>query len=121
MVVIKRSVDAKWKVVMDLLHSRLSQNVEMVCMAADRVVVWCNDEAERSMSLTGKSLFYRRNIIARMEPWSIFSHWEHVQIEARNSWIGVEGLPLNLWNVHAFKVTCEACGGLLEVAKETLD
>ena len=57
----------------------------------------------------------------RMEPWSISSHWEHVKIEHRSSWIGIEGLPLNLWNAHAFKIIGEAYGGLLEVSKDTLD
>ncbi|EXC11724.1 hypothetical protein L484_020777 [Morus notabilis] len=56
-----------------------------------------------------------------MEPWSIFSPWEHVKIEARNSWIRIEGLPLNLWNAHAFKIIGEACGGLLEIAKDIVD
>ncbi|EXB61743.1 hypothetical protein L484_008812 [Morus notabilis] len=56
-----------------------------------------------------------------MEPWSISSHWEHVKIEHRSSWIGIEGLPLNLWNAHAFKIIGEAYGGSLEVSKDTLD
>ena len=38
----------------------------------------------------------------------------------RYSWIGIEGLPLQMWNIHVFKVIGEACGGLLEVAKETM-
>lgn len=71
--------------------------------------------------LKEKNLFCRRNSMARMEPWSLFSHWEHVQIEARNSWIGIKGLPLNLWNYHAFKIRGEACEDLLEIAKDTLD
>ena len=38
-----------------------------------------------------------------------------------NSWIGVEGLPLNLWNLDTFKSIGQTCGGLVEVTKETLD
>lgn len=48
-------------------------------------------------------------------------HWEYVEFEAKYSWIGVDGLPLNLWNLDTFKLIGEACGGLLEVSKETVD
>ena len=30
-------------------------------------------------------------------------------------------MPLNLWNLDTFKLIGEACGGLLEVARETND
>lgn len=95
--------------------------VEVVPIATDRAVVWCKNEAGRISLLTEQTMFYRRNTIARMEPSSIYAHWDHVKIKARNSWIGIEGLPRNLWNIHAFKVIGEACRGLLEVAKEALD
>lgn len=45
---------------------------------------------------------------------------EFTQVEARYSWIGVEGLPLNLWNMETFKKLGDACGGLMEVALETM-
>ncbi|EXB42372.1 hypothetical protein L484_021964 [Morus notabilis] len=44
-----------------------------------------------------------------------------IEIEARNSWIGIEGLMLNLWNYHTLKVIGDACEGLLEIAKDTLN
>ena len=46
---------------------------------------------------------------------------EYVQIEVHNSSIGLEGLPLNLWTYHTFKIIGHACGGFIEVAKETLE
>ena len=48
-------------------------------------------------------------------------HWNHTQIAVNYSWIGLEGIPLNLWNIHVFKIIGEVCGGLLEVAEETLN
>ncbi|EXB80249.1 Putative amidohydrolase ytcJ [Morus notabilis] len=39
---------------------------------------------------------------------------------ARNSWIGIEGLPLNLWNYHVFKIIGDNCSGLVEIAEDTL-
>ena len=43
----------------------------------------------------------------------------NLQIEVQHSWIGIEGIPLIMWNVHVFKIIGEACGDLLEVADET--
>ena len=33
----------------------------------------------------------------------------------------IEGIPLNWWNIHVFKVIGLKLGGVLEIAKETLD
>ena len=54
-----------------------------------------------------------------MERWRKEDHWENLQTGVRHSWIGIEGLPLQMWNFHVFKVIGEACGGFLEVAEET--
>ena len=35
--------------------------------------------------------------------------------------MGVEGIPLNWWNIHVFKVIGAKLGGVLEIAKVTLD
>ncbi|EXC12516.1 hypothetical protein L484_012328 [Morus notabilis] len=57
------------------------REVEVVPRAADRAVVWCKDDAKRNVLLKENSLLWRTNIIVRLEPWTILSHWEHVQIE----------------------------------------
>lgn len=46
-------------------------------------------------------------------------HWNGIQVAASNSWIGIEGLPLNLWNEKTFNSIGEECVGLLEVVEET--
>ena len=35
--------------------------------------------------------------------------------------MGIEGIPLNWWNIHALKVIGAKLGGLVDIAKETLD
>ena len=41
------------------------------------------------------------------------------KIRVRHNWIGIEGLPILMWNIHVFKVIGEACGGFLGIAEET--
>ena len=55
----------------------------------------------------------------RMKRWRKEDHWQNLKISVRHSWIGIEGIPLLMWNIHVFKIIGEACGGLLEVVEET--
>ena len=84
-----------------------------------RVVIWCVNEWEIKTILERSDLYKGREFLAKIMRWNMFLHWEYVQIEAKFSWIRVDGLPLNLWNLDTFKLIGEACGGLLEVARET--
>ena len=53
--------------------------------------------------------------------WNPESQLKNTKIVCNNSWIGIEGLPLNMWNKHVFKVIGRWCGGLLDIARCTLD
>ena len=53
--------------------------------------------------------------------WSQQEHLEDIVFEGQNIWVGVEGIPLNWWNIHALKVIDAKLGGVVEIAKETLD
>lgn len=35
--------------------------------------------------------------------------------------MGIEGLPINWWNIHLMRIIGSMLGGLVDVAKETLD
>ena len=57
----------------------------------------------------------------KVVPWSHQQHWEDIVFQGKNIWVGIEGIPLNWWNIHALKVIGAKLGGVLEIAKETLD
>ena len=61
---------------------------------------------------------YKTNV--KMDRWKK-DHWQDLQIGVHYSWIGIEGLPLLMWNIHVFKIIGEACGGLVEVDDETME
>lgn len=103
------------------MQKKLGRIVEVVPIADDRAVLWCENENELKYVLEKGDLFRGRLFIGKIQKWNMHMHWEFTQIEARHSWIGVEGLSLNLWNVETFKKIGDACGGLLEVAPETMN
>ena len=49
----------------------------------------------------------------------MFAHLDNLQIHVNQSWIGREGLPINVWNIHVFKTIGKSLGGLLDVVPET--
>ena len=49
------------------------------------------------------------------------SQVQNSKIECNNSWIGIEGLTLSLWNKHVFKVIGSKCSGLMDIARCTVD
>ena len=52
--------------------------------------------------------------------WTQQEHWEDIVFQGKNIWVGIEGIPLNWWNIHALKAI-GAKLGVMEIAKETID
>ena len=89
-------------------------------LAADRAVLWCKDQEDKrrieklglyTIPKVGEVQFVR---------WNPESQRKNTKIICSNSWLGIEGLPLNMWNNHVFKVIGSKCGGLLDIAKDTV-
>lgn len=119
LVILKHKSYFTWELIKEQLQKKLEQKAEVIPIADDRAVSWCVDENELRDVLEKGDLFRGRLFLGRIKKWNMFMHWEYTQIEARYSWIGVEGLPLNFWNSVTFKIIGEACGGLMEIAPET--
>ena len=119
MVIYRYSLQTAWDFIRKCLESRLKRIIEVVPLSADRAVMWCVNNDEMKSLLQEKFVFSGRRNMAKMEKLSSDAHWDYVQIEVQNSWIGVEGLPLDLWNHETFKTVGETCRGLIEVAEET--
>ena len=88
-------------------------------MAADRAIFWCLEEQELEGLLLKPHKLSSNRTFVKMGRWRKEDHWLNLQIEVQHSWIGIEGIPLIIWNVHVFKIIGEACRGFLEVAEET--
>ena len=93
--------------------------MEVASLAADRAIIWCQNVEEKSSLLSSPFQFSNGKIQIRLERWSPFVHWDNLQIHVNQSWIGIEGLPINMWNIHVSKVIGKSLGGLLEVAPKT--
>lgn len=108
-----------WGTIIECLKKHLKSEVEVVAFVADRAICWLDDK-EKEALLENPDLYAGKNYSAMVKPWKEV-HWEGIQIAASHSWIGIEGLPLNPWNEDIFRSIGEVCGGLLQIAEETLN
>ena len=94
-----------WGEVCRKLESITKRKSEVSQGAADRAIFWCLEEQElKGLLLTPNQLSSNKTFI-KMGRWRKEDHWLNLQIEVRHSWIGIEGIPLIMWNVHVFKIT----------------
>ena len=108
-----------WGEISRNLEGITKRKSEVFQLAADRAVFWCWKEKELHGLLLKPDQLSSYITSVKMVRWSKDDHWFNLQIGVRYSWIGIEGLPLQMWNNHVFKVIGEACGGLLEIAEDT--
>ena len=90
-------------------------------IASDRAALWCANREEK-IRLEKVGLYNSPGVgQVKFVKWTPESQLMNTKIECTNSWIGIEGLPLSLWNKHVFKVIGSKCGGLLDIASCTLN
>ena len=109
-----------WKEISRKLEAIIKRKPEIYQVAADRAILWCLEVEEFDGLLVKPEQLSSHKTYIKMKKGRKEAHWETLQINVRYSWIGIEGLPLQVWNIHVFRVIGEACGGLLEVAEETM-
>ena len=119
LVVYRYTMYLSWGEIRRRIQAKLRRYVSVVTLAADRAILWCLDEEEISVLLSNRFQFSNGRNQVKMERWNMFVHWENLQIQVNQSWMIIEGLPLNMWNIHVFKTIGKSLGGLLDVAPET--
>ncbi|KAF4348642.1 hypothetical protein G4B88_007389 [Cannabis sativa] len=110
-----------WSCIFYNLSRELGRKLQVSQMFDDQVIIWCEDETEMERFLrkgnwnipgTGDTrVFFKR--------WSTEEQNRDIKVECRGSWIGVKGIPLNVWNMKLFRKIGALCGGLLDVEKVT--
>ena len=91
-VILKQTSHISWGLVKEQMRKKLGRLAEVVPFADDRAVLWCANEDELKSVLEKGELFRGQVFIAKIKKRNMYMHWQFTQIEARYSWIGVEGL-----------------------------
>ena len=119
-VVYRSSIDVTWKEIKGGLCWKLGRQVEFSALHANIAILWCRNEAEKRLLLCYEFCNLPNTRAMKVVNWSQKEHWEEIVFEGKNSCVGIEGIPLNWWNIHVFKVIGAKLGGFLEIDKETI-
>ena len=87
--VYRYSMNLSWGDIRRRIQAKLNRSVGVVTLATDRAILWCLDEEEISVLLSNPLQFSNGRNQVKMERWSMFVHWENLQIQVNQSWIGI--------------------------------
>ena len=106
----RNTMHLSWGEIRKRVEFKLRRAVGVVSLAADRAIMWCQDEDEISSFLSNPLQFTNGKNHVRLKRWNLFAHWDDLQIHVNQSWIDIEGLPINMWNIHLFKIIGKSLG-----------
>ena len=96
-------------------------NLFLSPFVADRAILWSNCEENKiKLEEMGMCNIPRVDDV-HFQRWSPENQFRNMKTACTNSWIGIEGLPINYWNIQVFKEIGQKCGGLMDVARCTFD
>ncbi|KAK9112007.1 hypothetical protein Scep_019526 [Stephania cephalantha] len=117
MVVVRSAPIHPWSMIEYMLGAGLQRGVTLHPFGVDKALFYCISSQEKEKLISqGKSM--GGILIDRIEGWSLTQHSSH-QISYHDTWICLECLPINLWNMHTYQSVGSHFGGLVEVASTT--
>ena len=81
----------------------IKRKSDLFQIVADRAMFWCREEQEIEKLLSKSDQLSTFKTMVTMGRWRKEDHWQNLQISVGCSWIGIDGLPLMMWNVLNFK------------------
>ena len=119
--VYRSNTRSSWGEIREKLESITKRESELLQIVADRAIFWVRQEQEIEALLFNSDQLSTYKTMVTKGRWRKEDHWQNLQISVRHSWIGIEGLPLMMWNFQVFAAIGEACGCLMELAEETVN
>uniref|UniRef100_A0A803PZS0 DUF4283 domain-containing protein n=1 Tax=Cannabis sativa TaxID=3483 RepID=A0A803PZS0_CANSA len=118
----RNNTHADWCTIFYNLSRELERKLVVSQRFDDRCIIWCKNKLERDELIKMHSMRVPgAQSLVTFLPWSWENKKVNVKVECRGSWIGIQGLPLNLLNMKSFRRIGARCGGLLDVDKDTAE
>lgn len=110
-----------WERIFEAIRGSTKGDLFLSSFSGNKSILWCKDQQTKNEVLKNSIIFIKRRNVAVVSDWIESDQWEGNLLRVKNEWIGIEGLPFDLWNIHALKTIGNLCGGIIKVAQETLD
>ncbi|KAF4363967.1 hypothetical protein F8388_000550 [Cannabis sativa] len=122
-IMFRNNSEMSWSAIFYNLSREINRKLVVSQMFDDRTLIWCKteEEMESLLKINRTVIPDTGDTIISFVKWSGEEQHKEVKVDCRFSWIGVEGVPLNLWNFEIMRKIGELCGGLLDVEKDTAE
>ncbi|TYK24535.1 hypothetical protein E5676_scaffold266G00770 [Cucumis melo var. makuwa] len=118
-VLTRRFFHDDWERIVEKLNEQLDTTVRYKPFHADKALIYFKNEEQAKLLCKNKGWTTVGRFYVKFEEWSQKTHASPKVIPSYGGWIKVRGVPLHAWNLESFIQIGDACGGFVEVAKET--
>ncbi|KAA0040039.1 hypothetical protein E6C27_scaffold366G00060 [Cucumis melo var. makuwa] len=118
-VLTRRYFHDDWERIVEKLNEQLDTTVRYKPFHADKALIYFKNEEQAKLLCKNKGWTTVGRFYVKFEEWSQKTHASPKVIPSYGGWIKVRGVPLHAWNLESFIQIGDACGGFVEVAKET--
>ncbi|KAA0051807.1 hypothetical protein E5676_scaffold609G00990 [Cucumis melo var. makuwa] len=118
-VLTRRYFHDDWENIVEKLKEQLDTTVSYKPFHADKALIFFKDIEQANLICKNKGWTTVGHFYVKFEEWNQKAHASPKVVPSYGGWINVRGLTLHAWKLESFIQIGDACGGFIEVAKET--
>ncbi|KAA0044333.1 hypothetical protein E6C27_scaffold46G00570 [Cucumis melo var. makuwa] len=118
-VLTRRFFHDDWEKIVEKLNEQLDTTVRYKPFHTDKALICFKNVEQANLICKNKGWTTVGRFYVKFEEWNQKAHASPKVIPSYGGWIKVRGVPLHAWNLESFIQIGDACGGFMEVAKET--
>nr|ADN33672.1 hypothetical protein [Cucumis melo subsp. melo] len=118
-VLTRRYFHDDWEKIVEKLNEQLDTTVSYKPFHANKALICFKDFEQANLICKNKGWTTVGRFYVKFEEWNQKDHASPKFVPSYGGWIKVRAVPLHAWNLESFVQIGDACGGFMEVAKET--
>ena len=118
-VITRRYFHDDWRKILTKLQEQLDFNITYKPFHTEKAAVSIEDKNLVNLLCKNRGWTTVGKYYVKFEAWNIVKHASPKLLPSYGGWVKFKGIPLHAWNYSSFYQIGEACGGFVEVAKNT--
>lgn len=118
-VLTRRYFHNDWRKIIVKLKEQLDTNLSYQPFHADKALIFIKDKSLVRLLCKNRGWSTVGNVDVKFEEWNHAIHAMPRLMSSYGGWTKFRGIPLHAWNLNTFTQIRNACGGFMEVTRET--
>ncbi|TYK05762.1 cleavage and polyadenylation specificity factor subunit 1 [Cucumis melo var. makuwa] len=118
-VLTRRYFHDDWEKIVEKLKDQLDHPISYKPFHADKALIFFKDKEQANLICKNKGWTTVGWFYVKFEEWNQKAHASSKVVPSYGGWIKVRGIPLHAWNLESFIQIGDACGGYIDVVRET--